>query len=60
LRINALNKHFLDGFEFEAVKSNPRLAEFLAGIAERPSVKETFIGDEKFVEQIQARFNLKK
>lgn len=60
LRINALKKHLLDGFEFEAIKTNPRLAEFLNGIAERPSVKETFIGEEKFVELIQTRFNFKK
>lgn len=60
LRILAINKHLLDGFEFEAVKTNPRLAEFLAGIAERPSIKETFIGEEKFAELFKARFNVKK
>ncbi|CEP08342.1 hypothetical protein [Parasitella parasitica] len=60
LRIDALSKHFLNGFEFSAVKTNPRLAEFLAGIADRPSVKETFIGEDAFVEQIAARYNLKK
>jgi glutathione S-transferase len=59
LRINGFLKIALKGFEFEAVKSNPRLAEFIEGISNRPSVKETYIGDKEYFEALVKRFNLK-
>lgn len=59
LRINGFNKVALKGFEFEAVKSNPRLAEFIQGITSRPTVKETYVGDEQYLEVLAKRFNLK-
>ncbi|KAL9548454.1 hypothetical protein MBANPS3_005667 [Mucor bainieri] len=60
LRIHALLEHILDGYKFEAVQNNPRLHEFITGALQRPSVQETWFGDEKFIEAMSARFNLKK
>lgn len=60
LRIHALLEQVLDGYKFEAIKSNPRLHEFISGALQRPSAKETWVGDEKFIEAMNTRFNLKK
>lgn len=60
LRILAFNKLILNDFHFDAVKSNPRLAEFIKGIISRPTVQETFVGDEKFVDLLVSRFGFTK
>ncbi|RCH85878.1 hypothetical protein CU098_009755, partial [Rhizopus stolonifer] len=43
-RWNGFHKLYLKGYQFEAVKKNPRLAKFLDAIVNRASVKETYIG----------------
>ncbi|KAF1805323.1 thioredoxin-like protein [Mucor lusitanicus] len=60
LRIHALLEHILGGYKFEAIQNNPRLHEFITGALQRPSTQETWIGDEKFIDAMSARFNLKK
>ncbi|CAO3664853.1 hypothetical protein G6F70_009203 [Rhizopus microsporus] len=59
-RILAFHRLFLNGYEWEAVKKYPRLSEFIKGITERPSFKETYIGDEEFVNSFTAKFNITK
>lgn len=59
LRINAFRKVALKGFEFDAVKANSRLAEFIEGISSRPTVQETYVGDKVFLEVMAKRFNIK-
>ncbi|KAK4519764.1 Chitin deacetylase 1 [Mucor velutinosus] len=60
LRIFALLEHILGGYKFEAIKSNPRLDEFITGVIQRQSAQETWVGGEKFIEAMSTRFNLKK
>ncbi|KAI7907543.1 thioredoxin-like protein [Cokeromyces recurvatus] len=57
MRIFAFNKRYLNGYEFDAIKSSTRLAEFFKGITSRPSVKETYIGDEGYIEGLQKRYS---
>lgn len=59
LRILAVEKTILNGYTSETVKNSPRLSEFLQGIANRPSVKETYLGDKELFEALAKRFNLK-
>ncbi|KAI8381427.1 glutathione S-transferase [Radiomyces spectabilis] len=56
-RIAAFEKHLLNGYEHEAVKQSPRLAEWFKGLAELPSFKDTFFGDKNVVDGIVNRFN---
>ncbi|KAI7894971.1 thioredoxin-like protein [Mucor mucedo] len=58
LRLYAFNKLILKGYEFEAVKSHSRLAEFIKGVTSRASVQETYAGDEKFVDVLVQRFGV--
>ena len=60
LRINAYNQHILDGFKFEAVEKSPRFKSFIEGATSRPTVQETYIGDEKYAQLLKERFNIKK
>jgi glutathione S-transferase len=61
LRLYAFTSNFVArDFEFEQVKANPRLAEFIKGITSRPSVEATYIGDAGYAELIGKRFNLTK
>ncbi|KAL9540039.1 hypothetical protein MBANPS3_009915 [Mucor bainieri] len=60
LRIHALLEHIMDGYMFDAIQSNPRLCEFLTGVLQRPSVQETWVGDETFIETMSTRFGIKK
>lgn len=60
LRIHAFNKVILNDFHFEAVKSNPRLAEFIKGIISRPTVRETYAGDDKYIDVLAKRFGVTK
>ncbi|KAI8357277.1 glutathione S-transferase [Blakeslea trispora] len=57
MRIHALNTVFLDGLKLEAVTSSPRLTEFVKGVLTRPSVKDTWVGEEKLVEFLKKRFS---
>lgn len=57
-RISALNKEFLGGFYFEAIKNSPRLGQWILGNLKRPSVQETYLGDEKFAEGLAKRTGL--
>jgi glutathione S-transferase len=61
LRLYCLGK-FVEGedFEFEQVKANPRLAEFVKGSTSRPSTQETYCGDAFLVEVFQKKFGLTK
>lgn len=49
-----------EDFEFELVKANPRLAEFIKGTLARPSVQETYCGDAPLIEMMQKKFGLTK
>jgi glutathione S-transferase len=55
-RIRATNQFGWGVSDLEAVKSNSRLAEFLNGITDRPSFKDTYIGDETLTEMMKERF----
>ncbi|SAL99073.1 hypothetical protein [Absidia glauca] len=46
-------------FQFNAVKQNPRLAEFFKGVVSRPSFKDTYLGDQLFIDLINKRFSPK-
>jgi glutathione S-transferase len=59
-RIKGFNKLFLDGYEFEALKKLPRLAEFFDGITNRPSFKETYCGDQAYIDILSKKFNITK
>lgn len=59
-RIKGFNKLFLDGYEFEALKKFPRLAEFFDGITDRPSFKETYCGDQAYIDVLIKKFNIAK
>ncbi|ORZ19883.1 thioredoxin-like protein [Absidia repens] len=56
-RIRAVTSRSEAGFEFKAVKENPRLAQFLQGVLDRPSFKESYIGDDGFFTSVQKKFN---
>ncbi|CAO3635396.1 unnamed protein product [Cunninghamella echinulata] len=58
LRFNSLNaiSHEKE-FQYPSVKSSPRLANYLEAIAKRQTAVDTFIGHEKFVENIVSRYN---
>lgn len=57
-RLDAFVKNYLKGHEFEAIKNSSRLSAFLKGIQERPSYKETYCGDQEYVNVLVSRFNL--
>jgi glutathione S-transferase len=59
-RIHGFNVIVLDGYMFEAIKNSPRLAEFIKGILSRPTVQETYCGDEKYTSVLVERFGFSK
>lgn len=58
LRLHAFLNAVLDNYEFEAVKNSSRLASFIEGLSTRPSAKETYVGDEKYVNILVTRFGV--
>lgn len=60
LRILGFSKVYLKDYQFEAVKTHPRLEEFINGITTRPSVTETYVGDEEYIKRFSERYNLTK
>ncbi|KAI8969183.1 glutathione S-transferase [Mycotypha africana] len=60
LRIFSFNDLFLDGYRFEAIESHPRLAQFIEGISSRPSIKDTYCGNEKYADILARKYNVKK
>ncbi|KAI9473907.1 MAG: glutathione S-transferase [Benjaminiella poitrasii] len=56
LRTFAFNKKFLKGYEFETIKSHPRLAQFIEGITSHPVVKETYIGDDGYTDRLEKKY----
>lgn len=53
--------HFIDkDYEFEQVKASPRLAEFFKGVKTKPSIQETYCGDEAYAEILQKKYSLTK
>ncbi|GAN04933.1 glutathione s-transferase-like protein [Mucor ambiguus] len=60
IRMLIFNRRFLDGYEFEAVKQSPRLAEYFAALVDRPSVQTTFFGEEAYIAMVGTRFNIWK
>jgi glutathione S-transferase len=48
-----------NSFQFNAIKQNPRLAEFSKGVVSRPSFKDTYLGDQIFIDLINKRFSPK-
>ncbi|KAI8073595.1 glutathione S-transferase [Thamnidium elegans] len=60
LRILGFSKIYLKGYQFEALKTHPRLEEFIKGITTRPSVTETYVGDEEYIKRFSERYNLTK
>ncbi|CAO3639706.1 unnamed protein product [Mucor hiemalis] len=58
LRLKALLRAVLNNYEFEAVKNSNRLTSFIEGISSRPSVQETYVGDEKYVNILVTRFGV--
>ncbi|KAI9472167.1 MAG: thioredoxin-like protein [Benjaminiella poitrasii] len=57
LRMNGFNRLCLKEFEFEAVKSCPRLTQFFDGLATRPSIQENYYGDEAYFELLDGLFH---
>ncbi|OBZ85474.1 Glutathione S-transferase omega-2 [Choanephora cucurbitarum] len=57
-RIHAINNVLLDGLKLETVTSSSRLTEYIKGLLTRPSVKDTWIGEEELVGFMKKRFNL--
>ncbi|KAI8369810.1 glutathione S-transferase [Choanephora cucurbitarum] len=57
-RIHAINNVLLDGLKLETVTSSSRLTEYVKGLLTRPSVKDTWIGEEELVGFMKKRFNL--
>ncbi|CAO3634581.1 unnamed protein product [Mucor hiemalis] len=58
VRMLGLNKLALKNYEFEAVKNNSRLASFLEGVSSRPSIQESYIGDENYINYLKKRVDL--
>ncbi|OBZ85149.1 Glutathione S-transferase omega-1 [Choanephora cucurbitarum] len=54
IRIYATNKHL--GHTINAVKRSSRLGEFIEGNISRPSVQETWCGDEKLIHGLKAKY----
>ncbi|KAF7730279.1 hypothetical protein EC973_002522 [Apophysomyces ossiformis] len=50
LRSQLYNRLYMNDLQFEAVQQLPRLAEFLKGMTQRPSVQATMISEEDFIE----------
>lgn len=57
LRIHAVNHDILDDYR-PAALANARLLEFIKGVSTRASVKETYVGDEKFLELLSKKAGL--
>lgn len=58
LRIHAFNKVILKDFYFDAVKTSPRLAQFITGVLSRPSAQQTYVGDEKYFDILVSKFGV--
>ncbi|ORZ03331.1 thioredoxin-like protein [Syncephalastrum racemosum] len=57
-RLEAFTKNYLKGHEWDIVKSSKRLSDFLKGIQERASYKETYCGDQDYVDVLVSRFGV--
>ncbi|KAI9270345.1 glutathione S-transferase [Phascolomyces articulosus] len=58
LRQEATHKLLLNGFQPESLNKYPRVKEWLEGISSRPSVKESYPGDEFINENFKKRWGL--
>ncbi|CAO3595092.1 unnamed protein product [Absidia cylindrospora] len=57
-RFNALlEMAFEKGYQFSSVQSSPRLAAYLNGIVDRPSFKDSYFGNQAFIDSMTRRFN---
>ncbi|KAI8093296.1 thioredoxin-like protein [Halteromyces radiatus] len=56
-RIFALTSLFGGEFQFKAIKDNERLAQFVHGVLSRPSFRESYAGDEAFIDILKNKFN---
>ena len=55
----AINKGLLDGYIPKPITNKPRLQEFVNGILNCPSFKETYIGEESVVAGATATLGIK-
>lgn len=49
IRMLTFNKHCLNGYVFEAVEACPRLKSYFEALISRPSVQETFFGEQEYL-----------
>ncbi|KAI9497068.1 glutathione S-transferase, partial [Zychaea mexicana] len=57
-RLETSHKAFLKGFQIDAINKYPRVQEFLKGITDRPTFKETYPGDDLIIETFQRAWKI--
>lgn len=58
LRMHVFHTKFWDGYELDAVKVCPRVKSYFDALVNRPSVRETFFGDDAYLHMLGTRFKV--